>query len=210
MANVTARHPSRRPARERLLTLARRRGVLAARDARRAGIHSQELTRLVQAGELDRVGRGLYRLADRPETENEMLAVVARAVPHGVVCLLSALSFHEVGTELPSAVWLAIERGRRAPQAVGLPILPVHFTGDAFSEGIEEYRIASVDVRIYSIEKTIADLFKYRNKLGVDIAIEALRETWTDRRITMDALLRAARACRVERVMQPYLEAIVS
>jgi len=196
--------------RDRLLNLARQRAVITTADVTRAGIHSQQITRLVADGALERITRGQYRLADRPVTEHHGLVVAARAVPHGVICLLSALDFHGIGTQLPPDVWVAIERGRRAPAARQLPLRIVRFTGAAFTEGVEPHRIEGENVPVYSVAKTLADLFKQRNKVGLEVALEALREAWRERRFTMEALDRAARACRVERVMRPYLEATVS
>lgn len=196
--------------RARLLALARRRGVLTANDAVRAGIHSQQITRLVADGVLERIVRGQYRLAERPVTERHALAVAAGAVPRGVVCLLSALDLHGIGTQLPADVWIAIERGARTPSVAGLPLRVVHFGAAAFTHGIETHRIEGVTVRVYTVAKTLADLFMYRNKIGLDVAIEALREAWRERMFTMEALDHAARACRAERVMRPYVEAVVT
>jgi predicted transcriptional regulator of viral defense system len=196
--------------RNRLLGMARRRRVITARDAQRAGIHSQQITRLVAEGGLSRIARGQYRLAERPVTEHHALAIAARVAPRGVICLLSALGFHGIGTQLPPEVWIAIERGTRAPRVPRLPLRVVRFSGAAFAEGIETHRIEREAVRVYSVAKTLADLFKHRNKVGLEIAIEALREAWRERQFTMEALDRAARVCRVERVMRPYVEAVVS
>ncbi len=197
-------------ARARLLALARRRGVVTALGAQRAGIHSQQLTRLVADGVLERIARGQYRLAERPVTEHHALAVAARAVPRGVICLLSALSFHGIGSQLPPEVWIAIEGRARAPSVRQVPLRIVRYSGTAFTEGIETHRLEGETVRVYGIAKTLADLFKHRNKVGLDIALEALREAWRERRFTIEALDRAARACRVERVMRPYVEAVVA
>ena len=196
--------------RDRLLYLAQQLGVISASDVARAGIHSQQLTRLVSAGSLERVSRGQYRWSALPITEHHGLVVAARAVPHGVICLLSALSFHNLGTQLPFEVWAAIDRRARAPGAGWLPLKIVRFSGDAFTYGIETPRIEGQSVRVYSVAKTLADLFKYRHKVGLDIALEALREAWRERRFTMEELDQAARICRVERVMRPYVEAVVS
>ena len=196
--------------RDRLLKLARERAVITAAGVARAGIHSQQITRLVAGGVLERISRGQYRLAERPVTEHHGLVVAARAVPNGVICLLSALDFHAIGTQLPPEVWVAIERGTRAPPARQLPLAIVRFSGNAFTEGIEIYRIEGERVRVYSVAKTLADLFKHRHKVGLEVALEALREAWLDRRFTMEALDRAAQVCRVERVMRPYVEAMVS
>jgi len=195
---------------QRLLRLARRRGSVTRQEVVAAGIHTQTLSRLVRAGALERVSRGRYRLPESPITEHHGLAIVAAAVPRAVVCLLSALSFHEIGTQLPHEVWIAIDRRARRP-TLSWPPLRVHrFSGPALAEGIEEHRIEGETVRVYSVAKTIADSFKYRNKVGLDVALEALREAWqAPRRFTMDEIHRYARACRVERVMRPYLEALV-
>lgn len=200
---------TRSDAATRLLELARRRGSITRGEVARAGIHTGTLSRLVQAGALDRVARGRYRLPEAPITEHHGLALVAGAVPEAVICLVSALSFHGVGTQLPHEVWIALDRRSRRP-ALGYPRLRVHrFGGGALTEGIETYRIEGEAVRIYNVAKTIADLFKYRNKVGLDVALEALRDAWRARRFTMDEVHRYARICRVENVMKPYLEALV-
>jgi predicted transcriptional regulator of viral defense system len=194
----------------RLLALTKRRGVITAGEAARAGIHSQHLTRLVAEGVLERIARGHYRLASRPITEHHGLVVAARAVPRGVICLLSALAFHRIGTQVPAEVWIAIEQRAREPALQDPPLRVVRASGAAFTEGIETHSIEGQPVRIYGVAKTLADLFKHRNKVGLDVAIEALREAWRERRFTMEALDRAARACRVARVMRPYVEAVVA
>lgn len=196
--------------REQILKYAQQRSIFTAREASELGIHSQALTRLVREGDLERIARGQYRLPGQPLTEHFSLAVVARAVPSGVICLLSALSFHGIGTQLPAEVWLAIDRRTRSPNLRYPPLRVVRFSGDAFAEGIETHSVEGQPVKVYGIGKTLADLFKYRNKVGLDVALEALREAWLERRFTMDELDRYARICRVQRVMTPYLEALVS
>ena len=196
--------------RTRLLLMARRKEVLTASDARQAGIHSQQLTRLVAEGVLERVSRGRYRTAGQAVTEHHGLALVAGAAPGGVICLLSALSFHGIGSQLPWEVWIAVERGSRAPKLAQPPIRVVRLGGTAFTEGVETHRVEGQTVRVYSVAKTLADLFKFRNRIGIDVALEALRDAWQARRFTMEALDRAARVCRVERVMRPYIEGIVA
>jgi predicted transcriptional regulator of viral defense system len=192
-----------------VLRLARIRGSITRREVAQAGIHTQTLSRLVRAGTLERVARGRYRLPDAPITEHHGLALVAAAVPAAVICLVSALSFHEVGTQLPHEVWIALDRRTRRP-ALTWPRLRVHrFSGKSLTEGIETHRIEGESVKVYSVAKTLADVFKYRNKVGLDVALEALREAWRARRFTMDEIHRYARLCRVERVMRPYLEALV-
>jgi predicted transcriptional regulator of viral defense system len=195
-------------ARLRILSLAKPQNYVTARAVSQAGIHTQELTRLVADGTLERVGPGRYRLANAEITEHHGLAMAAAAAPDSVICLLSALSFHGIGTQLPAEVWLAIERGRRPPKLANLRLRIVRFSGPAFHEGIEVHDIERQRVRVYSVAKTLADLFKTRNRVGLDVAVEALREAWRARRFTMTELDRAARACRVERVMRPYVEAV--
>lgn len=194
----------------RLLGLARKRGAITAREVANAGIHTQILSRLVRAGSLERVARGRYRLSEAPITEHHGLALAAAAVPDGVVCLLSALSFHGIGTQLPHEVWMAIDRRSRRPALRYPPLRVVRFSGKALTEGVEIQRIEGETVRVYGVAKTIADAFKYRNKIGLEVGLEALREAWRERRFTMDEIHRMARVCRVERVMRPYLEALVS
>ena len=196
--------------RKRIEALVKERGFIDAKSIARAGIHTQHLSRLVAYGSLERVARGRYRLADAAVTENHGLALVAVVAPHGVVCLLSAMRFHGIGTQLPAEVWFAIERGRTAPRIPNLRVRVVRYSGPAFSEGIELHRIERQPVRVYSVAKTIADLFKARNRVGVEVAVEALREAWRDRRFAMPDLDRAARACRVDRVMRPYVEGVVA
>lgn len=195
---------------QRTLALARERGTVTTREIVEEGIHSQVLTRLVREGSLERVSRGNYRHPSFPVTEHHGLVLAATAVPKGIVCLLSALSFHEIGTQMPSEVWLALDRRARRPVVSYPPLRIVRFSGEALSEGVERHRIEGVDVRITSVAKTIADLFKYRNKIGLEVALEALSEGWRERRFTIDELDRAARACRVERVMRPYVEGVIS
>ncbi len=131
------------------------------------------------------------------------------AAPHAVVCLLSALSVHGIGTQLPAEVCVAIERGATPPR-LSPALRVVRYSGSAFTEGIEVHRIERQEVRVYSVAKTLADLFKARNRIGVDVAVEAFREAWRDRRFRMTELDRAAKACRVERVIRPYVEGVVA
>jgi predicted transcriptional regulator of viral defense system len=196
--------------RERTLKLARRRQGVAARELAVAGIHRQVLSRLVEAGELERIARGIYRLPEHPLTENHGLAIASASVPHGVICLFSALQFHGIGTQLPSEIWMAIDRRARRPALKYPPLRVVRYTGAALHEGVESHRIEGQTVRVYNVAKTVADCFKYRNKIGIDVALEALREAWRSRRFTMDELDRYAVICRVQRVMRPYLETLIA
>jgi len=196
--------------RDKTLQLARRSQGVSARDLVAAGIHRQVLSRLVASGELERVARGLYGLPERPLTEHHGLAVAAAAVPQGVICLLSALQFHGIGSQLPSEVWIAIDRRARRPALKHPPLRVVRYSGAALTDGVQPHRVEGRTVRVYGVAKTLADCFKYRNKIGLDVALEALREAWRTRRFTMDELDRYAATCRVQRVMRPYLEALTT
>lgn len=196
--------------RNKTLKLARRRQGVTARELAAMGVHRQVLTRLVAEGCIERVVRGLYRLADQLPTEHHGLVMASVAVPQAVVCLISALQFHGIGTQLPSEVWIAIDRRARRPALKYPPLRVVRYSGAALTEGVESHRIEGRTVRVYNIAKTLADCFKYRNKIGLDVALEALREAWRERRFTMDALDRFAAICRVQRVMRPYLEALAA
>lgn len=190
--------------------LVRANGILRPRDLAALKIPRAVLSRLCEAGEIARTGRGLYVLGAENITENHTLAEVGRRVPHGVVCLLSALRFHELTTQIPGEVWLAIGPKARRPKGSTVSIRSVHFSGAALREGVEEHVIENVSVRIYSAAKTVADCFKARNKIGLDVALEALRDYWRKRKGTSDDLWRYAKICRVAKVMQPYLESTVS
>ena len=190
--------------------MANRREAITAKEVARAGIHSQQLSRLVAEGRLERLARGLYRLNDRPPGQFIGLALASRAAPRGVICLLSALSFHDVGTQLPHEVWIALHRRTRIPALKWPRLRVVRFGGDSLTAGVERHRLEGLDIPIFGVAKTVADCFKYRNKVGLDVALEALREGWRARRFTMEEIGRFGRICRVEKVMRPYLEALVA
>lgn len=192
----------------RITTLAQRLGVVRPRDVEAAGIPREYLLRLMRRGVLERSGRGLYRLADAPVTEHHSLAEVGKRLPHATVCLLSALVFHQITTQNPAEVWIALPPGSHTPRANGQRLRVVRFTGPALTEGRQEHRIEGVPVGIYSPAKTVADCFKLRNKIGLDVAIEALRECLRQRKATIREIHRFAKICRVARVMQPYLESL--
>ena len=196
--------------RARALKLARRRRGVTARELGEAGIHTQVLSRLVATGELERIARGLYRLPEDAVSEHHGMAIAAAAVPHGVICLLSALQYHGIGTHIPSEVWMAMDRRARRPALRFPPLRIVRYTGASLTEGVEAHRIEGREVRVYNVAKTIADCFKYRNKIGLEVALEALREAWRARRFTMDELDRYAAICRLQQVMRPYLEALAA
>jgi predicted transcriptional regulator of viral defense system len=209
MSRQTGTAPKRRPSRkDRVLNLARRAGVLRPRDLDAEGIPRVYLRRLLAEGLLERPGRGLYVAADLRPTPNHSLAEACKRVPHGIVCLLSALQFHELTTQAPFQVWLAIDVKARLPKVDSPPLRVVRFSGPALDRGIKEHRIEGVAVKVYTPAKTVADCFKYRNKIGLDVALESLRDCWKKRRATMDELWRAAKTCRVANVMRPYLESL--
>lgn len=195
---------------ERVRRMVRRRGLVRPRDLERAGLPTVVLYRLRDQGELEQVGPGLFRHPDAAITERHTYAEAAKLVPGGVVCLLSALAFHEIGTQMPHEVWLALRAHAKRPTASAVPLRIVWFSGDAFTEGVETHTVEGVEVSVYSLAKTIADLFKFRNKVGADVAVEALRDAWARRLVTMEEILRFAKVCRVEKVMRPYLESIIS
>ena len=184
-------------------------GVLRTSAALRAGIHPRRLYEMRDSGVVERLGRGLYRLADLPPLSNPDLVTVAAKVPAGVVCLISALAYHEITTQIPHEVQLALPRGAEPPRLEHPPLRIFWFSGRAFTEGVERHRVDGIVVRVYSPEKTLADCFKYRNKLGLDLVLEALRLYRTRKRTKVDELMRFARVCRVEKVMRPYLEALL-
>lgn len=193
---------------ERVLKLAREVGVLRPRDLKSIGVPRVYLTQLVQRGELLKTGRGLYVRADAPLTENHSLAEAARLSPKGVICLLSALRFHGLTTENPAEVWIAIPRGARPPKS-GAPALHVaRFSGQMMTEGVERHVIQGVSVPVYSVAKTVADCFRFRNRIGVNIAVEALRDAWQTRKATSENLWHYAKVCRVLNVMRPYFDSL--
>lgn len=196
--------------RQRTLKLARRARGVTPRELADLGIHRQVLTRLVAQGEIERVARGVYRMPEQPISENHGLALAAVAVPQGVICLLSALQYHGIGTQLPSEVWMALDRRAWRPTLSYPPLRIVRYTGEALTAGFETHQMEGRTVKVYNVAKTLADCFKYRNKIGLDVALEALREAWRAKRFTMDELDRYAAICRVQRVMRPYLEALTA
>ena len=193
-----------------ILQMARKTGVVRAREIRKAGLHPEYLRKLCTSGHLIRTGRGLYVLADGDFKEHHSIAEACKRVPHGIVCLLSALSYYEIGTQNPHQIWMAIDRAMRKPKVDYPPIRIFRFSGPSLKEGIEEKKIEGVSVQVYNPAKTLADCFKYRNKVGIDVAIEALKECWRSRRCEIDELVYYAKICRVRNIMQPYMEAIVS
>jgi predicted transcriptional regulator of viral defense system len=193
---------------QELIDLARK-GPIRARDLAGAGIPRSYLQRLCERGILERVDRGLYRLVDGPVTEHHTLAQVAKRVPHGTVCLLSALDFHGLTTQVPRAVWLLIDRHARVPKLSYPRLEIVRASGDALEHGVMTRVVDGVDVRVTSPAKTVADCFRFRRHIGLDVALEALRDYLAEYRGGVDALVEAARSDRVYSVLCPYLEALI-
>jgi len=182
-------------------------GVLRYSDAVRLGVHPDTLAGLLARERLERIARGFYRLADLPPLSMPDLASVAARAPEGVVCLISALSYHHMTTQIPHEVHLAVARGARPPRIDYPPVKVYRFSDAAFSAGVEERKIDGFVLRVYDPEKTLVDCFKFRNKIGLDVAVEALRLYRERRKLRVKKILEYARACRVERVMAPYLDA---
>lgn len=176
-------------------------------DALKAGIHPRSLYKMRDHGIIERMGRGMYRFSDMPSLGNPDLAIVAMKVSKAVVCLISALSYHELTTEIPHEIYLALPRGAEPPRLDYPPLRIFWFSDTAFTEGIEQHDVDGIPVKVYSPEKTLADCFKYRNKIGVDVVLEALKFYRQRKRFQADDLTRYARICRMEKVMRPYLEA---
>lgn len=192
-----------------VLDLVRRHGVLRPRDLDDRGYPRTTLDRLKKKGMLQRLSRGLYSVVQMEITEHQTLAEVAKMYPNAVICLLSALLFHDLTTQLPRRVWLAVENKSWAPRKGPVLYEVVWLTGRAFSEGIETHTVQGVPLQIYSPAKTVADCFKFRSRVGTEVAVEALRDTLRGKRATPAEIMRYAQICRVTTVIRPYLEALI-
>ena len=193
---------------DKILALAKTLGFLRVTDLLSRGIHPEYLRRLCKKGLIVRTGRGLYRLANAGVSENITLTAVAKRIPNGIICLLSALCFHRIGTQNPPAVWVALKQRAAYPRGKDLPIRIVRFSASSHASGVEIRMLDGVPVRITNPAKTVVDCFKYRNKIGLDVALEALKECVRKRKATPADLWKYAKVCRVANVMRPYLEAI--
>ncbi len=193
---------------QRVLDLASQKGLLRANDLNTIGAPRVVLTRLTASGLLEKVGRGLYRLPGAQISEFESLGTIATKVPQAVFCLLTALQFHELTTQLPRQIWIAMPRGSHPPRIDYPPVKMVQFSGDVYSTGIEEIERDGVKLRVYSVAKTVADCFKYRNKIGLDVALEALKDARAHSKATVNDIWHFAKICRVANVMRPYLESV--
>lgn len=204
----TSEPMSLEPHTQRILDLLHRKGIVRPSDLADIGVPRMILRRMTSSGQLEKIGRGLYQLPGRQGSEHEGLTTVATKVPQAVFCLLSALQFHELTTQLPWQVWIAMPRGSHVPTMAYPPVKMVQFAGEAYSEGIEVHERDQVTLRVFCVAKTIADCFKHRHKIGLDVALEALRDARSQKKASADDLWRFAKICRVANVMRPYLEVI--
>jgi len=193
---------------DKLRKLADKQPVIRSADLERLAVPRNYLSRLVREGKLERIGRGLYSSADHPPSENRTLVEVCRKVPHAVVCLSSALRFHELTTENPFAVWIALKQGAWSPHMEYPPVRVVRFSGTALTFGVVEHQVEGTKIKVYTPAKTVADCFKFRSKIGTELALQALRECFREHKATMDELWEAAKVCRVANVMRPYMESL--
>lgn len=184
-------------------------GILRTSQAIEYGLHPRTLYQMRDTGVLETLSRGLYRLSDLPPVSDPDHVTVALKVPNGVFCLISALAYHDLTTQIPHEIYIALPRGAEPPRLKYPPIRQFWFTGKAFTEGIETFEQDGASLRIYSPEKTLADCFKYRNKIGMGTVLEALKFYRQRSKVEIDQLLHFARICRVEKVMRPYLEALL-
>lgn len=191
-----------------LLSLASKKQIIRSRDAYTLGIPRSYLPRLVRKGLLTKVGRGLYRSKTSPVTEHFSLIEASYKVPKGVICLLSALRFHKFTTQSPHEVWMAIGIKAWAPRITSPPIRFVRMSGKALHSGMKEYPVRGGSLKVYTPAKTVVDCFKFRNKIGIDVAMEALKECHHLKKAATDELWAAAKICRVANVMKPYMESL--
>ncbi len=193
----------------KLLALAKKQKIIRPRDLKQHGLAREYLIRLTRQGLLHRSGRGIYELADAVPTEHHTLALVAKEVPSAIICLLSALRFYGLTTQQPSEVWLGIPIRARYPKISTTAHRIFRYSEESFHAGVRRHRIEGAPLRIFEPAKTVADCFKYRNKIGLDIALEALKDSLRQRKATVDDILRYSKICRVSKVIKPYLEAIL-
>ena len=183
-------------------------GIVRPRDIEAIGLPREYLIRLYRQGRLHRSGRGIYTVPDANVTERHSYAEVAKRIPAAVVCLLSALAFHEITTQSPPSVWIALRKGARKPVFPSPSLRIVRLSGPSLTEGIENHQVEGVPVRVYSAANTVADCFKFRNKIGLDVAIEALKDCLHQKKANVNEIYRSAKVCRVNNVIRPYMEVL--
>jgi len=193
---------------QKIMHYIREHGMVRPRDIEAIGLPREYLIRLHRQGKLNRSGRGIYTVPDANVTERHSYAEVAKRVPEAVVCLLSALAFHEITTQSPPSVWIALRKGARKPVLPSPSLRIVRLSGPSLTEGIDNHQVEGVPVRVYSAAKTVADCFKFRNKIGLDVAIEALKDCLRQKKASVNEIYRYAKICRVSNVIRPYMEAL--
>lgn len=193
---------------QKIMHYIREHGMVRPRDIEAIGLPREYLIRLHRQGKLNRSGRGIYTTPDANVTERHSYAEMAKRVPEAVVCLLSALAFHEITTQSPPSVWIALRKGARKPALPSPSLRVVRLSGPSLTEGIENHQVEGVPVRVYSAAKTVADCFKFRNKIGLDVAIEALKDCLRQKKANVNEIYRYAKICRVSNVIRPYMEAL--
>lgn len=199
--------PSNSASHKALMTIREMGGTIRTSDAIRAGIHPRTLYQLRDSGELEVLSRGVYRLTTQGDISDPDLVIVASRIPQAIICLVSALAFHEITTQIPHAISIALAKGSETPR-LDYPPLNVHrFSAAALKEGVEEHQVDGISIKVYCPEKTLADCFKFRNKLGMDVVLEALKLYKARKQFNPGKLIRYAKVCRVEKIMRPYLEA---
>lgn len=191
---------------QQILKFLKKKGIIRPRDLKEINGTREHLRRLLSKGLIERPERGLYMLPQKDLGENQNLIEACVRIPRGVICLLTALRFHEITTQAPFEIWMAIPNKATTPRVKNLNLNIVRFSGKAMEEGVETHQIIGVTIRVYSPAKTVADCFKYRNKLGIDVAIESLRECWRAKKCSMDDLWKYAKICRVSKIIRPYIE----
>jgi predicted transcriptional regulator of viral defense system len=193
---------------QRIMHYVGQHGIVRSRDIEAIGLPREYLLRLHRQGKIVRSGRGLYSLPDAAITERHSYAEVGRRVPGGVFCLLSALAFHEITTQSPAWVWIALPQGARRPAISSPSLKVVRLSGASMTEGIENHKVEGVPIRVYSAAKTVADCFKFRNKIGLDVAIEAIKDSLRQKKATVNEIYHYAKVCRVSNIIRPYMEAL--
>lgn len=193
----------------RIIKLARNRGIIRPRELKALGLPTRYLRQLEQDGRLIRLDRGLYACPETPFSEHISLLEVAKRLPDGVICLISALRFHDLTLEFSPDAWVALPIKHHHPEFENLKVRYFDFSAKAYSEGIETHRINGVNLKVYSVAKTIADCFKFRSIVGQDVALQALKQGWEERRFNPTELIRLARINRVEKLIRPYLELLL-
>lgn len=205
---VTSIHVSANSTKKAIEVFQEHNGLLRTKDALELGIHPRTLYRMRDEGAVELVSRGIYRLASTEALADPDLATVAMRVPRAVICLISALAFHEATTEIPHEVYVALPRRTKAPQIAYPPLRVFWFSGAALTMGVQVVDLDGVKLRVYDLPKTVVDCFRFRNKVGLDVAVQGLRAAMTQKGVRAAELLRYARACHMERIILPYLEAM--